>query len=84
MSYNSERSKSEKMMHLFSLILQVLAGLLILSVGAILIKKDHFNIASVNKFVEERDPFLIQMFGAICALYGAWRLYRGYTKYKES
>lgn len=84
MNYESQREKSDKRVHMASLILQIFAGLLIFAVGIIMFKKDHFNIAQIVEFTSDRDPFLMQMFGGICMLYGAWRVYRGYLTYKNS
>jgi hypothetical protein len=84
MNYESPRQKSDSMIRNLSLIFHLFFGALILGVGAIIFKKDHFNIASINKFTADRDPLLMQLFGGICMLYGAWRLYRAYTSYKQN
>jgi uncharacterized membrane protein YgdD (TMEM256/DUF423 family) len=84
MEYQSSRDKSDKMMRLVTLSLSVFAGLLIFIVGLVLFKKDHFNIPQVIKFTKDRDTLLLTMFGGICMLYGVWRMYRGYSNFKNS
>ena len=33
-----------------------------------------------RKYINQYDPFMIKLFAVICWLYGAFRIYRGYTK----
>jgi len=33
-----------------------------------------------REFIDQYDPVLIKLFAAICWLYGAFRIYRGYKK----
>jgi ABC-type nickel/cobalt efflux system permease component RcnA len=83
MAYEEQREKSRKMLSVSSSLIDGFLGLLMIAVGTILVKKDHFNIRTITQFVSERDPFLIQIFGCVCIVYGLWRLYRGYVKIKE-
>jgi amino acid transporter len=52
-------------------------GLLFLAAGVFFFFREKFNIA-----LNERRPpdELDKIFGIICFIYGAWRLYRGYRK----
>jgi hypothetical protein len=83
MAYEEQREKSRRMMSVTTSLLDFFLGLLMIAVGIILYKRDHFQIRSISKFANDRDPFLIQLFGGICILYGAWRIFRGYQKVKN-
>jgi hypothetical protein len=52
-------------------------GILIMAAGFFFFFREHFNTA-LN---ERRPPDEIdKIFGVLCFLYGAWRIYRGYKK----
>lgn len=52
-------------------------GTLILAVGVFLVIRDRFDLAFNERFVPN---YMDKVFGAICILYGGWRIYRGYKK----
>lgn len=52
-------------------------GLLIAGFGVFLFFRNKFNI-SFNESFPPND--IDKIFGAICMLYGVWRIYRGYKK----
>ncbi len=83
MAYEEQREKSRRRIDQSSGLLNLFMGLLMIVVGIIIFKKDHFNIAQIVKFFEGSDVFLIQIFGGLWILYGIWRLYRGYHKIKN-
>jgi hypothetical protein len=37
-------------------------------------------VPALEAFIEDRDSFLLGIFGGLCLLYGAFRLYRGFKK----
>jgi hypothetical protein len=39
-----------------------------------------FPIKYTRAFVSQYDPVLIKIFAAVCIVYGAFRMYRGYKK----
>lgn len=39
-----------------------------------------FPISYTRAFISQYDPVLIKIFAAVCLLYGAFRIYRGYKK----
>lgn len=49
-------------------------GIFIIAVGCLFM----FPTKVTARFLEGHDPFLIKIFAAICWLYGAFRIYRGY------
>jgi formate hydrogenlyase subunit 4 len=83
MSYEAQRDKSRRQMSMSTSIIDFFIGLMMIGVGTILVKKNHFSIKQIVKFCSERDPFLIQLFGIIMIIYGAWRIFRGYNKIKD-
>lgn len=52
-------------------------GVLILAAGFFFFLRGRFDI-QLNKRFPPND--MDKIFGAICLLYGAWRIYRGYKK----
>jgi threonine/homoserine/homoserine lactone efflux protein len=83
MAYEEQREKSRRRMDQSSGLLNLFMGFLMIAVGIIIFKKDHFNLARIVKFFDGSDPFLIQIFGGLWILYGVWRLFRGYNKMKN-
>jgi threonine/homoserine/homoserine lactone efflux protein len=52
-------------------------GVLIVSAGVFFFFRNRFKI----EFNENFPPnYIDKIFGAICLLYGAWRIYRGFKK----
>ena len=51
-------------------------GLLWISMGIFLLFNNHFN----TKWKERLDDPALRIFGAVCLLYGGFRIYRGYKK----
>ena len=39
-----------------------------------------FPIKNTRAFINQYDPVLIKVFAVICWIYGAFRIYRGYSK----
>ena len=39
-----------------------------------------FPIKSTRPFINQYEPFVIKLFAVICWIYGAFRIYRGYSK----
>jgi hypothetical protein len=52
-------------------------GFIILILGLFFFFRSKFNI-SINESFPPND--IDKMFGAVCMLYGGWRIYRGYKK----
>ncbi len=52
-------------------------GIIIIAAGVFFFFRDKFHI-SLNEKFPPND--IDKIFGAICFLYGAWRIYRGYKK----
>jgi len=53
------------------------AGIVIVLLGVVFFFRGYFKIE-----LNERFPpnYMDKVFGVICLLYGAWRIYRGYKK----
>ena len=51
-------------------------GTLFFIIGIVLVFEKQLNI----RFGSNVDPVLQKLFGGMCLLYGAWRIYRGYKK----
>ena len=52
-------------------------GLLIIGAGVVLLFRDKLKIEVMG---DAPPSALDKVFGGICLLYGAWRIYRGYKK----
>lgn len=53
-------------------------GLLILLAGLVFFFRHKFGDISFNERFPPND--IDKIFGAVCIIYGAWRIYRGYKK----
>lgn len=51
-------------------------GILWMGMGVFLLFNQYFKVNITDRF----DPFSLKAFGAICLLYGGFRIYRGYKK----
>jgi threonine/homoserine/homoserine lactone efflux protein len=51
-------------------------GIVIIALGALLFFHDKFKIGISDSF----SPNVVKVLGVIFAVYGAWRIYRGYKK----
>ncbi|MBL7727157.1 MAG: hypothetical protein JNM68_05710 [Dinghuibacter sp.] len=78
MSFEEQREKRQKIYAFSRSLLDYIMGLMVVAAGVIFIKKDHFGIKQIQK--ADSDGILIPLFGAVCLLYGFWRIYRGYRK----
>jgi hypothetical protein len=82
MNYSNEREKSEHRLAMASGIMGIFFGSLIAFIGLAIFKQDHFGIARLQDLAKDSDQLLIKLFGAICIIYGLWRIYRAYLKIK--
>ena len=71
-----ERRK-RKQVSLMKAMLDFGMGILILTAGIFFFFRDWFDSRLNEKFPPDG---LDKLFGAICIIYGAWRIYRGYKK----
>ncbi len=52
-------------------------GLLILAMAAVMLFGNRFGIEALSNFINPIDTVLRYLFGALCVIYGFFRLYRG-------
>ncbi|MBI5856279.1 MAG: hypothetical protein HZB42_01410 [Sphingobacteriales bacterium] len=75
--FEDYEKKKRKQTSLMRSILDYGMGILILFLGLFFFFRNKFDIS----FNESFPPNVIdKIFGAICMLYGSWRIYRGYKK----
>lgn len=75
--FDEYEKKKRKQMSLMRSLLDYGIGILIVLIGAFFVIRDKFDLA-INETRPPNDEQKI--FGAVCVLYGAWRIYRGYKK----
>jgi hypothetical protein len=68
--------KRQKQVSFMRSMMDYVMGIIIISLGIILIFHEQFKIA-IN---ERLSPNIVKILGVIFVLYGAWRIYRGYKK----
>lgn len=68
--------KKQKQVSFMRSILDYVMGVVMLGLGALLFFHDKLKIA----IREELSPQVVKSLGVIVALYGIWRLYKGYKK----
>ena len=72
--YEKKRKKQVSSMRA---IMDYAMGVVIVLLGVFFFSRDQFKL----DFNESFPPnYLDKVFGGICVLYGAWRIYRGYKK----
>lgn len=64
-------------------LLDFFLGALLITIGVILVKEDHFKIPQIVKFASNRDELLLTLMGWAWIIYGIWRIVRGYLKLKN-
>jgi hypothetical protein len=75
--FDEYEKKKRKQVSRMKSILDYGIGSVIFIFGVFFLIRDHFNLAVNDSF----PPNAIdKIFGVICVVYGAWRIYRGYQK----
>ena len=69
--------KKRKQVTLMRTVLDYGMGILIVGLGVFFFFRSKFDIAFNERFPPND---IDKIFGVICLLYGAWRIYRGYKK----
>ena len=69
------REKQRKNYVLMRSLKDATMGLLILGVGVFLVFGDKFGSEAIKSFLAEKDAVLRYIFGGLCIVYGAFRLY---------
>jgi hypothetical protein len=75
--FDEYERKKRRQVSLMKSILDYGIGLVILATGVFLFTRGWMDIA-FNKRFPPND--IDKIFGVICVVYGAWRIYRGYSK----
>ena len=78
MMFDEYENKKRKQVSTMKSLLDYGMGILILGAGVFFFFRDKFGGVSFNQKFPPND--IDKIFGAICLLYGAWRIYRGYKK----
>lgn len=73
---NEIRERNQKNFNNLRRIKDSAMGILILGIGAIMLFGEKWGIAAAQGL----DPLMKNLFSALCALYGGFRLYRGIKK----
>jgi threonine/homoserine/homoserine lactone efflux protein len=76
--FEEYEKKKRKQISTMKALLDYGMGILILLAGVFFFFRSNFGGLSFNQRFPPND--IDKIFGAICLLYGAWRIYRGYKK----
>jgi threonine/homoserine/homoserine lactone efflux protein len=71
--YENKRRKQVSSMRS---LMDYVMGIIIIALGVLLFFHDKFKIEINERF----SPNIVKVLGVIFAVYGAWRIYRGYKK----
>lgn len=71
-----ELSSRDKNMVRMKSITNYVMGIFLIGAGAFFM----FPLKSTRQYIEQYDPVMIKIFAAVCFIYGAFRIYRGYKK----
>jgi hypothetical protein len=75
--FEEYEKKKRKQIAMMRSLLDYGMGFIILILGLFFFFRNKFNI-SINESFPPNN--IDKMFGAVCILYGGWRIYRGYKK----
>lgn len=75
--FEDYEKRKKKQVSLMRSVLDYGMGLLILALGVFFFFRNTFDIPFNEKFPPNE---IDKIFGAVCLLYGSWRIYRGYKK----
>ena len=75
--FEDYEKRKKKQVSLMRSVLDYGMGLLILALGVFFFFRNKFDIPFNEKFPPNE---IDKIFGAVCLLYGSWRIYRGYKK----
>ena len=75
--YKERRQKSFSQLRM---VYNISMGLFILATAAVMLFGNRFGIEALTNFINPIDPLLRYLFGGVCVIYGAFRLYRGIKK----
>jgi hypothetical protein len=75
-----KRDQQQKGYTMMRSVYDIGVGVFITIIGVIMLFGRKLGVPALKEFVEDRDPFLLGIFGAMCLLYGGFRLYRGIKK----
>jgi threonine/homoserine/homoserine lactone efflux protein len=75
--FEEYEKKRRKQLLMMRSVLDYGMGIIILALGLFFFFRNKFKI-SFNETFPPND--IDKFFGAVCLLYGAWRIYRGYKK----
>jgi ABC-type nickel/cobalt efflux system permease component RcnA len=73
--FEDYENKKRKQIILMRSIMDYGMGILFLLIGLFFLFSEKFDF-----HFRKSDPWLEKMFGGLCILYAAWRIYRGYKK----
>lgn len=75
--FEEYEKRKRKQVSLMRSVLDYGMGILILALGLFFFFRNKFDIPFNEKFPPNE---IDKIFGAVCILYGGWRIYRGYKK----
>ncbi|HWR32983.1 MAG TPA: hypothetical protein VN451_05640 [Chitinophagaceae bacterium] len=75
--FEDYENRKRKQVNMMRSVLDYGMGLLILALGVFIFFRNKFEIPFNEKFPPNN---IDKIFGAVCMLYGCWRIYRGYKK----
>ncbi|MBK7434078.1 MAG: hypothetical protein IPI66_09390 [Chitinophagaceae bacterium] len=73
---NEQLTDREKGMIRMRSITNYVMGVFLIGVGCFFL----FPLKSTQPYINQYDPTMIKIFAAVCCIYGAFRIYRGYKK----
>lgn len=74
------RERQKKSNTMFRVVYNISMGILVLAMAVVMLVGESFGSEALNEFIVPLDPLLRYLFGGLCLIYGAFRLYRGIKK----
>jgi threonine/homoserine/homoserine lactone efflux protein len=75
--FEDYEKRKKKQVSLMRSVMDYGMGILILALGIFFFFRNKFDVPFNEKFPPNE---IDKIFGAVCMLYGGWRIYRGYKK----
>jgi hypothetical protein len=74
---NDYKERRQQSFSRLRMIYNISMGILVLAMAVVMLFGDRLGNDAIEQFISPIDPVLRYLFGGLCLLYGAFRLYRG-------
>jgi len=74
---NNYKDRRQQSFSQLRMVYNISMGIFVLAMAVVMLFGDRLGNDAIERFISPIDPVLRYLFGGLCLLYGAFRLYRG-------